>query len=318
MIFPREIPAASSLESAALRHLGWIRLVHHGSRCALSTRLSGTHTGSVQELSPGEPGAGVLDEDQPQYQLEVRHRQLQRVVSHPHGAPAGATVDRPGPLDLPARDVAERPWPRQLQPMRPSMRDRLPDGTPHPFDALLRQWDIDPESYPDFETKAMQGWLDLKQQKRKLWRERGYLHYEHMNDEELTDSPHTVIFPNVTVSFLPDNVIFFRTEPHPDDPSRCTFDLWCMAFPVTDQTEVESIMAGVQPFREAEFEHRDFDGGRGVPEIEGQIVYQDMQLAEGQQRGLRSRGYTDSYLAGQETGVRFFHEVLNDYLEGRR
>ena len=213
-------------------------------------------------------------------------------------------------------------WPnghgRTVQPMRPSMRDRLPDGTPHPFDALLRQWDIDPESYPDFETKAMQGWLDLKQQKRKLWRERGYLHYEHMNDEELTDSPHTVIFPNVTVSFLPDNVIFFRTEPHPDDPSRCTFDLWCMAFPVAGQTEVESIMAGVQPLREAEFEHRDFDGGRGVPEIEGQIVYQDMQLAEGQQRGLRSRGYTDSYLAGQETRVRFFHEVLNDYLEGRR
>ena len=213
-------------------------------------------------------------------------------------------------------------WPnghgRTVQPMRPSLRDRLPDGTPHPFDALLRHWGIDAESYPDFETKAMQGWLDLKQKKRKLWRERGYVHYEHMNDEELTDSPHTVIFPNVTISFLPDNILFFRTEPHPDDPNRCTFDLWCMAFPVAGQTEVESIMAGVQPLREAEFEHRDFDGGRGVPEIEGQIVYQDMQLAEGQQRGLRSRGYTDSYLAGQETRVRFFHEVLNDYLEGRR
>lgn len=206
---------------------------------------------------------------------------------------------------------------RTVQPMRPSLSDRLPDGVPHPFDAILRQWDIDPESYPDYETRAMQGWLDLKAAKRRLWQERGYLHYEHMNDEEITDSPHTVIFPNVTISFLPDNLIFFRTEPHPTDPGKCTFDLWCMAFPVKWQTVVESIMAGPQPLREAEQEVRDFDHGRGVPEIDGQIVFQDMMLADGQQRGMHSRGYTDAYLSGQETRVRFFHEVLNDYLEGR-
>ncbi len=207
---------------------------------------------------------------------------------------------------------------RTVQPMRPSLTERPPEGTEHPFDAVLRQWDIDPDSYPDYETKAMQGWRDLKAAKRQLWKERGYLHYEHMNDEELTDSPHTVIFPNVTLSFLPDNVIFFRTEPHPEDPNKCTFDLWCMAFPVAGMTEVESIMAGMQPLEEAEFDHRQFDGGRGVPEIEGQIVYQDMMLAEGMQRGMHSRGYRDAYLAGQETRVRFFHEVLNDYLEGRK
>jgi phenylpropionate dioxygenase-like ring-hydroxylating dioxygenase large terminal subunit len=207
---------------------------------------------------------------------------------------------------------------RTVQPMRPSLSDRLPDGVPHPFDHILRQWDIDPDSYPDYESKAMQGWLDLKAAKRRLWQERGYLHYEHMNEEEITDSPHTVIFPNVTISFLPDNLIFFRTEPHPDDPGKCTFDLWCMAFPVAGQTVVESIMAGPQPLREAEQEIRDFDHGRGVPEIDGQIVFQDMMLADGQQRGMHSRGYTDAYLSGQETRVRFFHEVLNDYLEGRR
>ena len=207
---------------------------------------------------------------------------------------------------------------RTVQPMRPSMSDRLPPGVPHPFDYILRQWDIDPDQYPDFETKTMQGWLDLKAAKRRLWKERGYLHYEHMDDEELTDSPHTVLFPNVTISFLPDNLIFFRTEPHADDPNKCTFDLWCLAFPVKGQTSVESIMAGPQPLEEAEFQHRAFDNGRGIPELAGQIVYQDMTLAEGQQRGMHSRGYEDAYLTGQETRVRFFHEVLNDYLEGRR
>ncbi|MDR7154953.1 phenylpropionate dioxygenase-like ring-hydroxylating dioxygenase large terminal subunit [Sphingobium xenophagum] len=207
---------------------------------------------------------------------------------------------------------------RTVQPMRPSLSDRLPDGVPHPFDHILRQWDIDPDSYPDYETKAMQGWLDLKAAKRRLWRERGYVHYEHMDDEQITDSPHTVIFPNVTISFLPDNILFFRTEPHADDPGKCTFDLWCMAFPVAGQAEVESIMAGPQPFSEADMLWRDFDNGRGVPEIEGQIVYQDMMLAEGMQRGMHSRGYGDAYLSAQETRVRYFHEVLNDYLAGRR
>lgn len=207
---------------------------------------------------------------------------------------------------------------RTVQPMRPSLTDRLPAGVPHPFDHVLRQWDIDPDAYPDYETKAMQGWLDLKAAKRRLWRERGYVHYEQMDDEQITDSPHTVIFPNVTISFLPDNLLLFRTEPHPDDPGKCTFDLWCMAFPVAGQDMVESIMAGPQPLREADLVERDFDRGRGVPEIEGQIVYQDMMLAEGMQRGMHSRGYADAYLSAQESRVRFFHEVLNDYLDGRR
>jgi hypothetical protein len=206
---------------------------------------------------------------------------------------------------------------RIVQPGRPSLRDRVPDGEPHPWDPTLQAWDIDPDAYPDYETKVMQGWLDLKAQKRKLWRERGYVHYEHLNDEELTDSPHNVLFPNVTISVLADQWIFFRTEPHPDDPSKCTFDLWCLVFPVQGVDEFDT-MSGMRPVAEAEFEHRVFDGGRGLADMAGQIVFQDMMLAEGQQRGLRSRGYDDAYLAGQETRVRRFHEVLNDYIEGRR
>jgi phenylpropionate dioxygenase-like ring-hydroxylating dioxygenase large terminal subunit len=208
---------------------------------------------------------------------------------------------------------------RTIQPMRPSLRDRLPPDTPHFFDDLLRQWGIDPASYPDFETRATQGWLDLKQQKRKLWKERGYLHYEKMDDEQLTDSLHTVIFPNVTISFLPDHVIFYRSEPHPDDPGKCSFDLWSFIFPVEGVSEGEVVMFGRMPYEEADFcDHRSFDRGRGVPELAGQIVHQDMMLAEGQQRGMHSRGYRDSYLSSQETRVRLFHEVLNDWLTGRR
>jgi phenylpropionate dioxygenase-like ring-hydroxylating dioxygenase large terminal subunit len=209
---------------------------------------------------------------------------------------------------------------RTVQPMRPSMRDNPYGEGPHPFDDALRKWGIDPASYANFETKVHQGWLDVKAAKRRLWRERGYAHYEHLDDEQLTDSLHTVLFPNVTLTFNPDAVFFQRTEPHPNDPNQCTFDLWCLAFPVVGATHTDTPMVGsdLLPMCEAPFQHRDFDRGRGVPELAGGVVMQDLMLAEGQQRGLRSQGYEDAYLAGQETRVRFFNEVLNDYLEGRR
>jgi hypothetical protein len=43
-----------------------------------------------------------------------------------------------------------------------------------------------------------------------------------------------------------------------------------------------------------------------------------MALAEGMQAGMHSRGYSDAYLSAQETRVRFFHEVLNDWLDGSK
>ncbi|MET0545676.1 MAG: aromatic ring-hydroxylating dioxygenase subunit alpha [Caulobacterales bacterium] len=209
---------------------------------------------------------------------------------------------------------------RTVQPMRPSLRDRGQEGAPHPYDYLLKRWDIDPSIYPDLETKSAQGWLDLKAQKRKLWKERGFLHYEHLNDEQLTDSLHTTLFPNVTLTYGPDEIYFQRTEPHPTDPNKCTFDLWCLAFPVKGATHTENPMVGtsVLELKEAPPIRRSFDGGRGVPEMHGGVVIQDLQLAEAQQKGIRSMGYQDAYLAAAETRVRFFNEVLNDYLEGRR
>jgi hypothetical protein len=152
-------------------------------------------------------------------------------------------------------------WPaghgRTVQPMRPSLSDRPANGRQRDVRGHPARLGHRSDRYATYEDFVMQGWLDLKAAKQRLWREKGYLHYEHMNDEEITDSPHTVMFPNVTISFLPDNLIFFRSEPHPDDPEKCFFDLWCMAFPVAGQDTVESIMAGPRPLTEvAECEHR--------------------------------------------------------------
>ena len=126
---------------------------------------------------------------------------------------------------------------RIIQMGRPSLRDRLPDGEAHPFDDLLRAWDIDPDVYPDFETKALQGWLDLKKAKKELWKDKGYLHYEYLNDEELTESPFQVIFPNIAIAPGADSFLVWRWEPHPTDPEKCFFDQWTMAYPVEGMEE---------------------------------------------------------------------------------
>ena len=50
----------------------------------------------------------------------------------------------------------------------------------------------------------------------------------------------------------------------------------------------------------------------------GFVADQDVSMAVGQQRGLKSRGFNDAILSRQESRVRRYHEVLNDYIEGRR
>ena len=93
-----------------------------------------------------------------------------------------------------------------------------------------------------------------------------------------------------------------------------------MEFPIEGATHSQTPMVGNQPMPlvEAEPMRREFDGGRGIPELKGGVIEQDLMLAEHMQKGLRSRGYQEPYTANSETRVRFFHEVLNDYIEGRR
>ena len=206
---------------------------------------------------------------------------------------------------------------RIVQMGRPSLRDRLPEGQPHPFDEQLRAWDLDPDSYPDFETKAMQGWLDLKAAKRKLWKEKGFLHYENLSDEDLTESPFGVLFPNVAIAPGADSFLVWRWEPHPTDPEKCFFDQWTMAYPVEGmEAFVNRTARNTMELKEAELDFRVYGDGSSVQDLSDQVVFQDWQLTQGQRTGWHSRGYQEPYFAAQETRVHRFHEVLNDYLSG--
>jgi hypothetical protein len=235
---------------------------------------------------------------------------------------------------------------RIIQMGRPSLRDRISEGEDHPFKMILEDWGVDISKYPDYETLSEQGWLDLKEAKRKNYKEKGYHHYENLSDEELTESPFQFIFPNIAMGVQADGCILLNWFPHPTDPEKCFFDLWDMGYPVGgsakgigktgrdndqgftstsagigkkdtyDQEFVSRTKVNPVKLEEVELDFRDYDNGKGVEDLWDHVVYQDWQLTDGLRRGVRSRGYQEPYLASQETRVRFFHERLHDYLNG--
>ena len=49
----------------------------------------------------------------------------------------------------------------------------------------------------------------------------------------------------------------------------------------------------------------------------GPGIEDDVRVFVTQQRGFRSRGFNGVYLSRQETRIRRYHELIDDYIEGR-
>lgn len=202
---------------------------------------------------------------------------------------------------------------RMIEKLQPS--SRYPDAQQiKPLWAqVLREWDLDPA---EFEGRAQEGRLALQQARRKLGPARGFTHFAALTDDELTDQFHHTCFPNLTLTGTPEGLHVFRTEPDMEDPNWSTFDYWYLAPEVAGGADVPTLY-GLRPWKEAEHQTGDFAAySAEIPQ--GDFLIQDLDVAVTQQQGLHSLGHDDAYLAGQETRVRRFHEVINDYIEGRR
>ncbi len=203
---------------------------------------------------------------------------------------------------------------RMIEQGQPSMRSHFPNEVEPIWELMLKEWGLNPD---DFKGRARDGRLAIQQAKRRDGSARGYKHYETLLDDELTDYFHHTMFPNVTLTGTPDGIHFFRTEPDPVDPEWCTFDYWYLVRPTEGQTQAETIL-GVVPLKEAEHQFFVYGQGEDAGHRLGNFLDQDLAVAVTQQQGFHSRAYLDAYLSGQESRIRRFHEVLNDYIEGRR
>ena len=57
----------------------------------------------------------------------------------------------------------------------------------------------------------------------------------------------------------------------------------------------------------------DFAAGDSI----GPGIEDDVRVFVTQQRGFRSRGFKGVYLSNQETRIRRYHELIDDYIDGR-
>jgi phenylpropionate dioxygenase-like ring-hydroxylating dioxygenase large terminal subunit len=178
-----------------------------------------------------------------------------------------------------------------------------------PLASQLKYWDLDPADFkgrPEDTRKAVQD------AKRKLGPGRGHDHYDRVPDEQLTDAFHYTLFPNFAVSLWSDGFHFLRARPHPDDPQQCLFDNWWYTSPAALEAGIERHLGGTSEIEGPTL--LDFESGVSI----GPGIEDDVRVFVTQQRGFRSRGFKGVYLARQETRIRRYHELIDDYIEGRR
>ena len=133
-------------------------------------------------------------------------------------------------------------------------------------------------------------------------------------DEQLTDAFHYTLFPNFAVSVWSDGFHFLRARPHYKDPEQCLFDNWWYASPASIEGGVErGASDGDGSDGEAERKLLDYETDSIGPAIED-----DVTVFVTQQRGFRSRGFKGVYLAEQEMRIRRYHELIDDYIDGKR
>ncbi|MCC5885075.1 MAG: aromatic ring-hydroxylating dioxygenase subunit alpha [Gammaproteobacteria bacterium] len=181
-----------------------------------------------------------------------------------------------------------------------------------PMASELRFWGLDPA---DFKGRPEATRIALQKAKREQGPKRGYTHYNNLPDAALTDAFHYTLFPNFAVSVWADGFHFLRARPHPNgDPQQCVFDNWWYCSQPEGEKGPVSTQIGPLP-RNHPDEHIKFKYGERSM---GKTIDEDMAVFIMQQRGFRSRGFKGVYLAQQENRVRRYHELIDDYIEGRR
>jgi hypothetical protein len=180
-----------------------------------------------------------------------------------------------------------------------------------PLASELRYWELDPA---DFKGRPEATREAIQDAKRRLGPARGYSHYAKVPDEQLTDAFHYTLFPNFAVSVWSDGFHFLRARPHPNDPEQCLFDNWWYSSPAQISSGLQARGAGsIGAHDEVPVTMIDW-----TKESIGPAIEDDVSVFVTQQKGFRSRGYKGVYLSNQEKRIRRYHELIDDYIEGRR
>jgi phenylpropionate dioxygenase-like ring-hydroxylating dioxygenase large terminal subunit len=190
----------------------------------------------------------------------------------------------------------------------PSRRFGNMDDVQEPLAGWMKDWGLNPD---DFKGRVRDARVAMQQARRVQGPGKGYWYFDTLEDSQLTDYNHCTMFPNFALTMAPDGFQLLRPMPHPTDPEKCLFQHWYMVPPIEGQTEVETPLGvrKIEPAEHQRFKHGDTSAGY--------VADQDLSIIVGQQLGLRSDAFEDVYIPAQETRIRRYHEVINDYIAGR-
>jgi phenylpropionate dioxygenase-like ring-hydroxylating dioxygenase large terminal subunit len=124
--------------------------------------------------------------------------------------------------------------------------------------------------------------------------------YSELNDDQLTDNYHYMIFPNLTLNIFSDRMMLFRQRPHETDPNK-------MYYNVTVHVRVPAN----QPRPPMpDHEHVKF-GERSL----GLVLDQDAVNLPHVQKGMNSAAFKGLWISCQERRIRHMHDTLMKYIE---
>ncbi|MFM7120657.1 MAG: aromatic ring-hydroxylating oxygenase subunit alpha [Gammaproteobacteria bacterium] len=144
--------------------------------------------------------------------------------------------------------------------------------------------------------------LDVRRAIQRHLRENGAamgFDFSELNDDQLSDDYHYMIFPNITMNIHCNSVMIFRQRPHESDPNKMYWDL-----------QNYSLIPEGEPWPERPV-HRQFKHGE---ESLGEVLDQDAMNLPMIQKGMNSRGFRGLWVGTQELRVRHFHKTIDDYL----
>lgn len=158
--------------------------------------------------------------------------------------------------------------------------------------------------------------LAIQREKRAVQDVATYLPYRDLRDDQLSDVYHYTFFPNVSWNVTSETITGFRYRPHPTDPNLCYYDLILMVHlpPDAPRPEYTHRVISKDNLPRSYRDVLDMD----LNPIISKVLEQDGANLGAVQKGLSSDGFRGMVLCDQELRVRLFHNVVADYVEGRR
>lgn len=121
-----------------------------------------------------------------------------------------------------------------------------------------------------------------------------------LSDEQLSDSNHFHIFPNLQIDLYSLSMLLMRSRPHPSDPGRM----------LLDQQRFERFRRGdARPPRP---QHSSFSLGGGSL---GTVTDQDMHNLVRVQQGMQSPAFRELVLGDQEVLIAHMHDTLDELIQ---